>query len=104
WAIAYASQARSDWELYETLQACGEPRCHQLHYLQMASEKRASGIWVGRERGGIEVEPTAVEQDRVTKAGSAPVPTGPLLERLDLRIHRLEVRVRDAEHDGVDDA
>ena len=41
WAIAYASQARSDWELYETLQERGEPRCHQLHYLQMASEKIA---------------------------------------------------------------
>lgn len=39
WARAYARQSLSDWELYTLLVKNNAPRCHQLHYLQMASEK-----------------------------------------------------------------
>ena len=44
-----------------------------------------------------------MEQNRIAKPRSAPVPTGTLLERLDLGIHRLEVRIRDTQNDGVND-
>jgi hypothetical protein len=41
-AAAFFAQARSDWQTYEYLtRAPGLPRCHPLHYLQMACEKLA---------------------------------------------------------------
>jgi hypothetical protein len=43
WALAYARQARSDWNTYDLLVEEGAPRCHQVHYLQMAAEKIAKG-------------------------------------------------------------
>lgn len=43
WARAYARQARSDRDIYEILVKQGAPRCHQVHYLQMAAEKVAKG-------------------------------------------------------------
>ena len=37
---AFHTQARSDWAVYLHLAALPEhPRCHALHYLQMATEK-----------------------------------------------------------------
>ncbi len=40
WARAYARQARSDLAAREVLLTDGSlPRCHELHYLQMACEK-----------------------------------------------------------------
>ena len=40
WAIAYAIQARSDWTAREHLiSSTTLPRCHALHFLQMACEK-----------------------------------------------------------------
>jgi hypothetical protein len=42
YARAFIAQARSDWEVRGALAARSElPRCHQLHYLQMACEKLA---------------------------------------------------------------
>jgi hypothetical protein len=42
WAQAYITQARSDWALFERLQALVDVApCHRLHYLQMACEKLA---------------------------------------------------------------
>lgn len=42
WAQAYITQARSDWELFERLQAMVDVApCHRLHLLQMACEKLA---------------------------------------------------------------
>ena len=39
-ATAFFDQARSDWQTYEYLtRAASVPRCHPLHYLQMACEK-----------------------------------------------------------------
>jgi hypothetical protein len=40
-AAAFHAQARSDWEVYELLSRVpsGLPKCHELHYLQMACEK-----------------------------------------------------------------
>ena len=40
-ANAYYRQASSDWQVYRTLEAGKLPRCHALHYLQMACEKLA---------------------------------------------------------------
>lgn len=43
-AEAFATQGRSDWSLYRYLsglQSPRFPRCHGLHYLQMATEKIA---------------------------------------------------------------
>lgn len=40
-ADAFAAQAESDWSVYQTLSLSGHPRCHALHYLQMATEKIA---------------------------------------------------------------
>jgi hypothetical protein len=40
WAIAYAVQAQSDWVAREHLMLYPSlPRCHALHFLQMACEK-----------------------------------------------------------------
>ena len=40
WADAYYAQACSDWVLFRMLlQRSDVPRCHSLHYLQMATEK-----------------------------------------------------------------
>ena len=42
WAAAFAHQAQSDWTVYERLAGdLHTPRCHSLHYLQMACEKIA---------------------------------------------------------------
>ncbi|MEE9385166.1 MAG: hypothetical protein V3V08_17310 [Nannocystaceae bacterium] len=42
WARAYARQAASDWEVYLQLTDRRDaPRCHALHFLQMATEKIA---------------------------------------------------------------
>jgi hypothetical protein len=40
-AEAFYEQARSDWSVYGHLTKLGLPRCHELHYLQMACEKLA---------------------------------------------------------------
>jgi len=41
WSQVFVQQARSDWEVFEHLRQTAFPRCHMLHYLQMASEKLA---------------------------------------------------------------
>lgn len=42
WAIAYAEQSASDWNVFQKLTADGNVEfCHALHYLQMACEKIA---------------------------------------------------------------
>ncbi len=40
-AAAFYGQALSDWRVYDQLTKLGLPRCHELHYLQMACEKLA---------------------------------------------------------------
>ncbi|WP_437486318.1 hypothetical protein WME75_03260 [Sorangium sp. So ce1014] len=43
-AVAFAAQGRSDWDVYKHLSALTKPsfpQCHTLHYLQMATEKIA---------------------------------------------------------------
>ncbi len=39
WARAYARQALSDLDAREILAGSGAPKCHRLHFLQMAAEK-----------------------------------------------------------------
>jgi hypothetical protein len=39
WANAYLEQARSDWDTREVVSENGCAACHELHYLQMATEK-----------------------------------------------------------------
>lgn len=47
YARAFLLQARADWAVYELLSRADElPRCHALHYLQMASEKIAKAYRV----------------------------------------------------------
>ncbi len=42
WAQGYYAQARSDCAIYREFQQRSDiPRCHALHYLQMAAEKLA---------------------------------------------------------------
>jgi hypothetical protein len=42
WAVGFATQSRSDWQVYGRLAADQQiPACHELHYLQMACEKIA---------------------------------------------------------------
>ena len=46
WRTAYLQQARSDYELLlRLLQDNDVPLCHQLHYLQMTTEKLAKGFF-----------------------------------------------------------
>lgn len=39
WARAYAKQALSDLDMRERLALTNAPKCHRLHFLQMAAEK-----------------------------------------------------------------
>lgn len=43
WKIAFLQQAYSDYKLFLHLQQDAAPFCHQLHYLQMTTEKLAKG-------------------------------------------------------------
>jgi hypothetical protein len=40
-ALAFYDQAKSDWDVYNSLAKLRLARCHELHYLQMACEKLA---------------------------------------------------------------
>ncbi|GEM_PF-562943 len=44
WRRGYARQAISDFRVFEKVCELGVPVCHQLHYLQMASEKMAKAM------------------------------------------------------------
>ncbi len=45
WADAFRTQAKSDFEVFKLLKHSKDtPRCHQLHYLQMAMEKLAKSF------------------------------------------------------------
>ena len=46
WSEAYFLQARSDWQVYQTLQRQPVPECHSLHYLQMAAEKMGKAFLI----------------------------------------------------------
>ena len=48
WRIAYFRQAQSDNDIRKLLNSRGAAYCHQLHYLQMFSEKLAKG-WLTSE-------------------------------------------------------
>ncbi len=50
WRTALFEQARSDYEMVKLLSRNNAPLCHQLHFLQMATEKLAKGF--GTPRGG----------------------------------------------------
>ena len=39
WAEAYLEQARSDWQLWESIRKQKVPSCHVLHHLQVTCEK-----------------------------------------------------------------
>jgi len=41
WRTAYSEQAKSDFSMFNELKDGDTPFCHQLHYLQMATEKLA---------------------------------------------------------------
>ena len=44
WHEAYPAQARSDYAMFRSLGMQNANHCHQLHYLQMASEKMAKAM------------------------------------------------------------
>jgi len=44
WRDALLVQARSDFEMLQSLRRHGAPFCHQLHFLQMATEKLGKGF------------------------------------------------------------
>lgn len=44
WAEAYLEQARSDWDTREVVSQNGCALCHELHYLQMATEKLGKAV------------------------------------------------------------
>jgi HEPN domain-containing protein len=41
WSEVFLTQAKSDWQVFEHLEDTDFPKCHALHYLQMATEKLA---------------------------------------------------------------
>lgn len=51
WRTAYLEQAKSDYTMLLKLNREAAPLCHQLHYLQMATEKMAKGFLT--QTGGI---------------------------------------------------
>ena len=44
WRTAYLEQAKSDYAILLKLNRDAAPLCHQLHYLQMTTEKMAKGF------------------------------------------------------------
>ncbi|MGH7456911.1 MAG: hypothetical protein ACRENG_36510 [bacterium] len=46
WRSAFLRQARSDWEAYQKIAEFEWPICHQLHYLQMATEKLSKALLI----------------------------------------------------------
>jgi hypothetical protein len=44
WRECFRRQAKSDYELFKELNKTGKPVCHQMHYLQMATEKIAKAF------------------------------------------------------------
>jgi hypothetical protein len=54
-ADAFYRQAWSDWQAYKLLaEADGLPRCHALHYLQMACEKLAKAYRLRDTAGDVD--------------------------------------------------
>jgi len=51
WDKAYLRQASSDYEVFRQLLSMPVPPCHQLHYLQMATEKLAKAFLSANARG-----------------------------------------------------
>lgn len=49
WRSAFFKQAKSDYHIFRVLNREGYPRCHQLHYLQMTTEKLAKGFFCAPE-------------------------------------------------------
>jgi hypothetical protein len=47
--MAFLEQARSDWNAYQKTQDPAWPSCHQLHFLQMATEKLSKALLIGGE-------------------------------------------------------
>lgn len=59
WATAFLRQGRSDLQVYDLLSAQREleiPRCHALHYLQMACEKIAKAYRIRDTNAELEGE------------------------------------------------
>ena len=52
-ATAYARQAESDLRFYDLLRPTPLPKCHRLHYLQMASEKACKAYLYAERSGGL---------------------------------------------------
>jgi len=44
WSNAYLEQARSDWDTREVVSENGCAVCHELHYIQMATEKLGKAV------------------------------------------------------------
>lgn len=53
WANAYLEQARSDWETHEVVAQNACAACHELHYLQMTTEKLGKAVLL---RGGARLD------------------------------------------------
>lgn len=52
-AAAFAQQAASDLRVYDLLQTTRLPKCHRLHYLQMASEKACKAYLYAGQNGPV---------------------------------------------------
>ena len=50
WAEAFFEQAQSDYAIFKDLCRLDKPKCHQLHYLQMATEKLAKAYMCKRAK------------------------------------------------------
>lgn len=53
WASAYLEQARSDWDTCELITENACAACHELHYLQMTTEKLGKAVLL---RGGANLD------------------------------------------------
>lgn len=54
WAKAYLEQARSDWETYAIVASNGCALCHELHYLQMTTEKLGKAALLTSRTSGLD--------------------------------------------------
>jgi hypothetical protein len=54
WSRAYAKQAKADYETWDRLRRDGRsPECHQLYFLQMASEKLGKAHSLQKSRSNV---------------------------------------------------
>ena len=92
WANAYLEQARSDWETRDVVCKNGCAACHELHYLQMASEKLAKAALL---RSGTPLDRVAKSHQAFARFLRVASRNSSLQQRLGFKAHQLQAYIHE---------